>query len=202
LHAFKTLSLERVFADAENTYARDRGSVMHACFEQIEWLDDGLPERAALRGIVRPHAGAKVSLDHALDDFFAIAKQPHVQRVLSRAAYAPPLGLPLSAAVLAQLDCRSLTPRVRREHEFALIQDGLLITGSIDRLVLLYDGDTPVAADIIDFKTDAMILGAADRHREQLLAYRDAVVRLFQLPPDHIAARLLMVKDGTIVNIT
>jgi ATP-dependent exoDNAse (exonuclease V) beta subunit len=202
LHAVKTLSLDRIFAEAENTYAKDRGSVLHACFEQVEWLDDALPERATLRRIAREHAGASVNIDHALDDFFAIVKRSHVRQALSRSAYRAPLNLPLSPSVLAQLARRSLVPRVRREHEFALICEGQLVAGSIDRLVLLYDGDTPAAADILDFKTDAMIIGAADRHREQLRAYRDAVSRLFQLPPDHIAMRLLMVKDGTIVNIT
>ena len=88
---------------------------------------------------------------------------------------------------------------VRNEYDFAYIEDGRIVQGSIDRLVLLYDGGRPIAGDIIDFKTDADISDAANRHREQLLAYRAAACRNFRLTPDKITTR--MVKDGTIVEV-
>ena len=77
---------------------------------------------------------------------------------------------------------------MRREHDFARVDnEGRLIQGSIDRVVLLYDGEIPVAADIIDFKTDAEIIGAADRHRDQLEAYRNAASQVFKIDPQNIS---------------
>ena len=182
----KTASLSDVFAAAENTYAKDRGSLIHACFEQIEWLDDGPPSRDALRKSIAGQASGSIDVDSAIDEFLRMLTFGDTPALLSRARYASHSG----------------ELRVRREHDFARIDDqGRMMQGSIDRLVLMYDDGQPVAADIIDFKTDADIAGAAERHRDQLLAYRDAASRIFKIDPAQISARLLMVKDGTIVDI-
>ena len=83
--------------------------------------------------------------------------------------------------------------------------DGRLLSGLIDRLVLLYDQDRLVAADILDYKTDAVNENdpnALDRlvahYRPQLEAYRRAVATMFRLPGDKITARLLFVSPGVV----
>ncbi len=202
LHAAKNITLARVFADAENTFAKDRGSLIHACFEQIEWLDDGPPDRAALRRVVSRQAAGSIDVERVIDEFYEMLDRGEAASVLSRAHYESPLRLPLASAVIKKLAEKPFTLRVRREHNFARTDDeGRLVQGSIDRLVLLYHGETLVAADIIDFKTDAETTQAAERHRDQLNAYREAASRLFKLPPNRIATRLLMVKDGTVINV-
>lgn len=192
MHAVSGKSVEQLFAEAENTYAKDRGTLIHACFEQIEWLDEGPPDRQTLRRVVNALAPASLDTEALLDEFGAMLQRGQIQDVLCRRFY---------QRYQRQVKSK-LTMQVRREHNFAMTGDeGQLIQGSIDRLVLLCDGEKLIAADVVDFKTDSDPTAAADRHGEQLLAYRDAVARLFHLPAESISARLLMVADGSVVNI-
>jgi ATP-dependent exoDNAse (exonuclease V) beta subunit len=201
LHSAKSATLAEAFALGENQYALDRGSLIHACFESIEWLDDPPLDRAALTKLVVRHAPPSLSAASVVDEFLALLKLGDSRKLLSPNAYNTPNDLPFAASVKKLLAAQPLTARVRREYPFARVVDGRMQQGSIDRLVLLYHGETLVAADIIDYKTDADLAAAQEKHRDQLLAYREAVSRQFTLPPSHIAARLLMVKDGSIVMI-
>ena len=80
--------------------------------------------------------------------------------------------------------------------------------GSIDRLVLMYDSDTLVAADIIDFKSDTIDLNDAEQlsnkveyYRPQLESYRAAIAQLYGLSPKQISARLVFVGSGLVTNV-
>lgn len=204
LHAAKAVSLATAFALGENQYALDRGSLVHACFENIEWLDaqQAKPfDRAALTRLVVSRAPPSIQASGVVDEFFTMLDVGESRRLLTERDYLSPERLPFSAKLKQQLVSQPLTARVRREYKFATLVDGTLQQGSIDRLVLLYHGDQLVAADIIDFKTDTDLAAAKEKHSEQLLAYRDAVGTSFTLPPDRIAARLLMVTDGSVVAI-
>ena len=90
------------------------------------------------------------------------------------------------------------------ERRFAVRDEGRLLSGIMDRLVLLYDGDRLVAADIIDYKTDSVdrddppkLDQLVEFYRPQLDAYRRAVATMFHLPPRQICARLLFVSAGS-----
>ena len=98
--------------------------------------------------------------------------------------------------------------RVRNEHGIALREGDAVITGSIDRLVLVYSGDELVAADVIDFKTDRVsqqdpeaLAEKVAYYMPQLNAYRQAVSQVEQLPVARIAARLLFVNEGLIYDV-
>ena len=89
------------------------------------------------------------------------------------------------------------------------VRDGdRLLVGDIDRVVTVYDGDQPVAADILDFKTDvirpndlkALDIKAAF-YRPQVQAYRQAVCAMMRIPPKAIQAQLLFVHIGKTVQI-
>jgi ATP-dependent exoDNAse (exonuclease V) beta subunit len=74
--------------------------------------------------------------------------------------------------------------------------------------VWLGDGECTVAADVIDFKTDAIPRGDAaalaartDHYRPQLEAYRRAVARFAQLPEERVATRLVYTFAGCVVEI-
>ncbi len=73
--------------------------------------------------------------------------------------------------------------------------------GQIDRLVLGYQGERVVLADIIDYKTDSQLEGARKRHQKQLSEYQSAVSKMHRLPANQIAARLLMVGHGVVVKL-
>ena len=75
LHAAKHVSLASAFALGENQYALDRGSLVHACFENIEWLDAqrAAPlDRAALARLVVSRAPPSIQAAGVVDDFFAM----------------------------------------------------------------------------------------------------------------------------------
>jgi ATP-dependent helicase/nuclease subunit A len=70
-------------------------------------------------------------------------------------------------------------------------------------VTLFYRGDKLLAADILDFKTDAVETAAqiaerASYYRPQLQAYRQAAAALTGLASDRISARLLFVEPGVV----
>ena len=89
------------------------------------------------------------------------------------------------------------------ERPFAVEREGELLSGCLDRMVLVYKGDQLVGADVIDFKTDFVDANSlserTEYYRPQLNAYRQAVSQLTQLSSDKITARLVFVESGQVV---
>ena len=82
-----------------------------------------------------------------------------------------------------------------------------MLSGAFDRVVVTRDANgKPVAAHLIDFKTDTVPEGdteaatqkAAD-YAGQISVYRRALTRLLGLGPDQITAELLFVNAGVSV---
>ena len=91
------------------------------------------------------------------------------------------------------------------ERRFVVRDEGRLLSGIIDRLVLLYDQDRLVAADILDYKTDSVdpqdiekLDGLVAHYQPQLEAYRKAVAKMYRLSTVSIVARLLFVSAGVV----
>jgi ATP-dependent exoDNAse (exonuclease V) beta subunit len=179
---------------AERAEALARGTVIHAWFERVTWIEDGeVTDRQLLAAAAAlPELGLRGDqLDRLLREFRQMLAWPAVADCLSRDSY------PQWAA--RRLD-------VEAERPIAVRQDDRLLVGSIDRLVTAYEGPRPVAADIIDFKTDALPAGdehalqqKVDHYRPQLEAYRQAVSSLLHISPAHVQARLLFVQGPAVV---
>lgn len=183
----------------ESSVATTRGTLMHALFEQIVWLDDGPPDAATLRRAVQPLAGTELDLDQQLSDFHAMLETPEVASVLCRSFYQPP-GDPRLRDVIPKQALSGLQVEVHNERRFVVRDEHRILSGAIDRLVLIRVADQLVAADIVDFKTDAVsredprgLDERVEHYRPQIDAYRRAVARMYRLPADRIAARLLFV---------
>ena len=111
------------------------------------------------------------------------------------------------AAFRSAIESGQATTKVERERTFALLHKNELVLGSIDRLVLLMQNGRPIAADIIDFKTDRF---AGDRNRwiearrlhygPQLEEYRFAVSQCFGVPMQHIGTRLLLIEVDAVIS--
>ena len=171
-------------------HAFERGTLIHKWFEQIEWLDAGRPSDAQLFDAARTLPPMTLDPAQVLPEFFALLDQPAIKSALSRDRSAH----------------HALTPRVLREHPFACRCERILINGIIDRLVLWSSADQLVAAEIVDFKTDAIIDRASldarvAGYRPQLAAYRRAVAQLFGLGVDRVAAKLLFVEAAEIIEV-
>jgi ATP-dependent exoDNAse (exonuclease V) beta subunit len=189
------------------------GTLYHAWFEKISWLDDGVPSDGELRDVAEKlrtdlPAESLRDLDKHLSIFRGWLDASDVRAVLERSTYADPrqCGFPR-----ALVPCWTKTMRplqVETERRF-LVRDGAKFwNGSFDRIVWLGDGERTVAADLIDFKTDAIRRGdpaaleeRTEHYRPQLEAYRRAVTLLAGLPLERVAARLVFTCAGRVQEI-
>jgi ATP-dependent exoDNAse (exonuclease V) beta subunit len=192
----------------ENAAALNRGSLMHAWFECIEWLDDAVPGDAQLRQLAAALGAEGKDLPALIGQFRAALARPVVRAALSRATYQCPAADASAAAVHAGPEVAQPRWQVWRERPFAIREGDVLLSGKIDRLVVLSDGDRPLAADVLDFKTDQVrseepraIDARVETYRPQLDAYRRAVARVWDLEVARVSARLLFVEPGEIRSV-
>jgi ATP-dependent exoDNAse (exonuclease V) beta subunit len=175
--------------------AMARGTLMHAWFQQIGWLDDGPPDEAVLREIAgRPEFRGLDSMA-LLADFRRTLTAPAVAQALCKANYQQP-------------DMTAPQLRLLRERPFALRDGDAILSGTFDRLVVRYEGAEPRAADVLDFKSDSIrdddptaIQVRTEFYRPQLEAYRRAAAMLFGLDPSQVSARLIFTGPGVVVTL-
>jgi len=180
-------------SSTERTAALQRGTLIHAWFEQILWLDDGLPDDARLCQVANEVLEAAISdtaLKRTLDDFRAMLSKPEIGASLRRGNY-------------SRFGDVEIT--VENERPIAVRHGDQLMVGNIDRLVTVFENGEPIAADIIDFKTDSVAPGdqkalksKVDYYRPQIAAYRQAVAKIYSLPQEEISAQLVFVSLGQI----
>jgi ATP-dependent helicase/nuclease subunit A len=210
----------------ESAAGMARGTLVHAWLEQVEWLEKGVPNEATLRQTAAPLADPRIELAEELKRFKQLLARPATIAALSQSSYLDPaaLGLPsgIAAEIAAGLKSGVIRMELRREWPFAVRWDDAIVQGFVDRLLLFYRADkvsgdqvcvdSVVAADILDFKTDAIEPGSASEqatavaqrveyYRPQLEAYRRAVAEVYRLDPRKITARLLFVEPGVIVGL-
>jgi ATP-dependent exoDNAse (exonuclease V) beta subunit len=191
-----------------NERALERGTLIHAWFEQIRWLDEGRPDETVLRRIAAEIGVTGLNVDEQIQQFYDMLDSPQTARVLSRGSYHSTQELAFEAAVSEQLAAASLRFEVHNERRFAVREGDTILSGSIDRLVLMCHDDIPVAADVIDFKTDAVsaddesaLAETVEYYRGQLESYRPAVAAMYGLSPERISAKLLFVGPGIVRNV-
>lgn len=183
----------------------DRGSLMHAWFEAIEWLDTQRPNRGELEKLGQSVILTALDLTSLIDDFERALARPAMSALLTLATYRQPARHAADGGVCLRPGLARPRWKVWRERPFALREGDTILSGKIDRLVVLYDGDQAVAADLVDFKTDAVsvdepraIDARVAHYRPQLEAYRRAVARLLGLDAGQASARLAFVEAGVV----
>ena len=130
-------------------------------------------------------------------------KQPEIRKTFDRAAGGWSRSFEPYQSQLGSGQCQL---KVERERTFVLLHNGELVQGTIDRLVLLYSNGRPVAADVVDFKTDRFvgdrtrwIEGKQLHYGPQLAEYRFAVSHCFGIPSENISTRLLLLEAQAVV---
>ena len=169
-----------------------RGTLIHRWFEMIEWVDQppGIPSRDDL---VRAACLEDTHIDHdtvqtLADAFLTSLTTGNVADVLSHNAHAE--------------TGRNL--KVWREHPFAVLRHGQLLTGKFDRVVLSRDDERIRHVHLYDFKTDRGEDGAESlttTYRTQILAYCDALEAIIKPAPDQITAQLVFTSLGKTVRV-
>ncbi len=188
--------------------AIDFGILMHMWLEEVAWLE-ALPTIGQLREIARGRFPGE--LDEAAAEFLGVLATPAVRGLLELEPYsrefhewlAGRVGLANSSPAFSRVRLE-----VRNEQRIAYRDQGQPVTGSIDRLVLAYDGISIVAADVLDWKSDRLATANRTQRREQiasyepqLIAYRQAVHSMFGLTDDRIRTRLVFLRAGAVVEI-
>jgi ATP-dependent exoDNAse (exonuclease V) beta subunit len=206
------VALDRLFNPAGGT-GPAAGTLYHAWFATTGWLDDGMPTDATLRATaekIRFDLPPQIwdELDQLLANFRMWLQNPVIGGVLQRSAYtnAQQEGFP---AMFEPFWNNLIKPhQVECERRF-LVRDGAtFLNGSLDRVVWLGEGDRTVAADVIDFKTDAIAPGdetalaaRTEHYRPQMEAYHRAVVGLSKLPAERVSTRLVFTSAARIIQI-
>lgn len=156
------------------------GTVVHALFEQIEWIE-GLDRRRFDAVLAASPEFADEALDH-LDRSLAIDE---IRDRFTRSRHADPL--------------------LWIEKRFELITtDGEWVSGVFDRVTLERDASGRfVAGHIIDYKTNrvstpAELDEATEHYRSQMTIYRTALARLTGLAESAIGAELIFTRPGVI----
>lgn len=172
--------------------AAERGTAIHALFEAVGFLEDGIGSDESLERVLRrvvPRASAARRAER-IAEFRAMLGRPAIAAALRRPTDGP--------AVLS------------RERAFVSVEGGAVRQGIIDRLVVVGTPGAWTRAEVIDFKTDALegdppdrasLAAKQDLYRAQLLAYRDEVARQFDLDSGSVAMRLLLVSAGVVVDL-
>ena len=183
------------------TVGVDRGTLFHAWLERVTWLEEGVPPDDELRQIAEVMRGQHLDMDRCLSQFQAMLQLPSIAALLSRGSYPLPRGLAELAAESCELD-------LHQERRLNVIDTGRTISGSIDRLVLIRRNGQVVAADIIDYKTDALLGDEETAVRDKVAAYRDqlgsyarAVALMYKLTPERITTRLVMLATGRVETV-
>jgi ATP-dependent helicase/nuclease subunit A len=169
---------------------RDRGTAMHKLFEQIEWVEEFEADEERLLRLVRQAAPRRDQTwsEEVVQVFLSAIARAEVRDVVGRG------GRPRDRL------------HVRREHPFVRLVDGRVQSGFIDRLVIELDAEgRPAAAEIIDFKTDAITAPEAAAHaetyRQQLTAYRAAAARFLNLQSSVVRMTVLFVQPAVVVDL-
>jgi ATP-dependent helicase/nuclease subunit A len=196
------------------TSGRAAGSLLHAWFELIDWADRPAPSDEALARVADRLGVAPAVARELRPVFDAALKAPAIRRRLSASFYTQ-----------RHAGSRDTDHTPRREWTFAVpsVDDageragaqagerpgGAILWGSMDRVVLTTQHGRVVAADLLDFKTDAVdperdARGFAERvehYRPQIAAYRAALVRRLGLPASGVTAALLFTRSGRVVDL-
>lgn len=166
------------------TKGADFGTMVHECWEAIEWKSDA--EDAWYNTIATSPLSAKDG-ERARQVVAAALQQPEV----------------------AALFTRQPGQVVYNEQPIeAITEDNEWLSATLDRLVLTYDAaDNVAAAHIIDYKTNK--LKGTEKHPNgydalkaeytaQMTAYKKLIKKAFNLPPESVTVSLISCpKDGT-----
>lgn len=175
---------------------RNRGTVLHAMFELVTWLDEGPPSPAELERVASAHCQTPDEARSMVETFDRSLAHPQIAEALSRRSVTLQPGETLD---------------LWRERAFAARLDGpdgeaVLMSGRFDRVAIVRRAEgRPIRAVLVDFKTDAVGRGPALAERvahygPQVRGYRAALASVLGLPPESIGTILLFTEAGAVVS--
>jgi ATP-dependent exoDNAse (exonuclease V) beta subunit len=190
-----TLHIAEVFRPARSG-GQEFGTLMHAWLARVEWLENGLPKDELLERIAVEEVGWGRDTAAERKQFYQYLERPELKALLSQKSFKK------------DLLCKCDELMVENERRFALRQNGQLVNGSIDRIVLYLKAGQVIAAEVLDYKTDALPAGDADKlkakvefYRPQIAAYVSSVQQMYGLTAAQCRARLVFLGTGDVVSL-
>lgn len=189
------------------------GTLIHACFELAKWSEDGLPSEASVRERLAREPDlrgwASDKFEHGIAMFFQSLRGARVSGMLRRNTYEDRSPVWFRAEWIDELaSAGALDWKAETEWAFVVETKRGMMNGRMDRLVIGYAQGAPVAADIVDFKTDRFADEPGRRLRDrvtyyqpQLLAYRDAAAKLLRISPERVTTSLLFCFEDEMVRV-
>ena len=195
------VSLRDILGVGEDSAAMQRGTLLHACFELVQWLDQAAPTSDDLSEHLEKVATGSVFKKIAIKEFFNAIEKGSFPKLLNFESY--------REHYLVQFSDSRNRMEVFNERRFAATiarEDSTeLIEGVVDRLILVYEDEVLVAADVIDFKSDSIgkheLAAKVAAYSSQLSAYREAVSVSLGLPVAAISTRLAFISTGDVINL-
>jgi ATP-dependent exoDNAse (exonuclease V) beta subunit len=198
----RPLPLAVLFAE-QGSSAASEGTLLHRWLQNIGWLEKSLPAAESLVACAGGLDLPAARLRTLAEEFRGMLQSPMLSSLLSRDS-----GPDSSSAVLDPhlrgFDPAAVELSVRSEFPFACEASGELINGCIDRLVLCLKDGVPIAADVIDFKSDELpqqpraVADRVDFYRGQMQTYRQAVSKLLMIPIEKVTTRIAFLKIGQV----
>ncbi len=198
---FEPIPLENAFSYSQSIGA-SFGTIIHAFFEHVHWQEDYVLDRQRLRQValaaISPEELRHINIDKLIESFESMLELRSIRTALSANRY-------------KRSHFGHVPDRVEIDNErvISLVMNDRLISGTIDRLVVLMKDGQPYAAEIIDFKTDVYddsmtllwVQDRIDHHRSQLEIYAKVVAELFNIPEEKIATYLVLLSGDEFVEV-
>ena len=123
----------------ESVSGMTRGSILHAWFEQIQWLEDGVPSDDELIRIAAKFATPEIDLASEIKRFRAMLVRPAVATALRRSSYDDPAAVGFPKTFCTELKSKDVVKRLKCEQAFVVREANfLLVFGKADRIVYFY----------------------------------------------------------------
>ncbi|MEM9412310.1 MAG: 3'-5' exonuclease, partial [Planctomycetota bacterium] len=195
------------------------GRLIHACFEQVRWLDEG--EQVSdqqLKKFLQNRSPGSDQIDTAIGRFRELIQIPNLEKLLSANTVK-------EQHVIADLDSNHSSTAANRievhvEKRMAVLMSQFggksseanaptssktMVEGIVDRLVLVFENGKAVAAEIVDFKSDQIddtnLTDRIQHYRPQLETYQLAVEEALGIPANRISTRLVFVHSGHVIQL-
>ncbi len=203
-HEGRKMPLKQLFEKNESVGAVI-GTVVHRWFEEITWLEDFQWSRERMQRLalqtLTPEQMPLIKLSDCLFEMESYLACQSVIESLSRERYSS----------WKTLDGKSLRLEVTNERPLLKLIDGKLLRGTIDRLVLGFDGNRAVRAEVLDYKTDAVnkklsvdawCRDRVNHHGPQLQLYRRVLCEQFQIDESQIELTLILLNADRSVTVS
>jgi hypothetical protein len=178
-----SLEIPELLSQLRGSTALNFGTLVHKCLEKINWLESETDLDSFLLEIVNSIGNP---LEPSLrENILTYLKKsfnfPNIKDIFTKSAFS----------------ASNKNPIILNEIALLNTDEGNLLAGNIDRLLIIEENDLPIEIMIYDFKTDSEI--APDRHKEQLTNYRQLVKAHWGLRDTEVRAFIVYLDNGSIL---